>query len=146
MGKYVIKRLIFMVFTLFIITLMCFVLVRMLPPAELPPGDPHTKIVEARREALGYNKPYLEQFGIFLKNVFTKGDWGVSDVLYFGQDVFAIFVSKLPATMIVNFYSIILSIPIGIALGIWAALRKNTWVDDTISTLTMALISVPSFV
>ena len=146
MGKYVIKRLIFMVFTLFIITLMCFVLVRMLPPAELPPGDPHTKIVEARREALGYNKPYLEQFGIFLKNVFTKGDWGVSNVLYFGQDVFAIFVSKLPATMIVNFYSIILSIPIGIALGIWAALRKNTWVDDTISTLTMALISVPSFV
>jgi len=146
MGKYVIKRLIFMVFTLFIITLMCFVLVRMLPPAELPPGDPHTKIVEARREALGYNKPYLEQFGIFLKNVFTKGDWGVSDVLYFGQDVFAIFVSKLPATMIVNFYSIILSIPIGIALGIWAALRKNTWVDDAISTLTMALISVPSFV
>ena len=125
---------------------MCFVLVRMLPPAELPPGDPHTKIVEARREALGYNKPYLEQFGIFLKNVFTKGDWGVSDVLYFGQDVFAIFVSKLPATMIVNFYSIILSIPIGIALGIWAALRKNTWVDDAISTLTMALISVPSFV
>ena len=146
MGKYVIKRLIFMVFTLFIITLMCFVLVRMLPPAELPPGDPHSKIVEARREALGYNKPYLEQFGIFLKNIFTKGDWGVSDVLYFGQDVFAIFVSKLPATMIVNFYSIILSIPFGIALGIWAALRKNTWIDDTISTLTMALISVPSFV
>ena len=146
MGKFVIKRLIFMVFTLFIITLMCFVLVRMLPPAELPPGDPHSKIVEARREALGYNKPYLEQFGIFLKNIFTKGDWGVSGVLYFGQDVFAIFVSKLPATMIVNFYSIILSIPFGIALGIWAALRKNTWIDDTISTLTMALISVPSFV
>lgn len=146
MGKYVIKRLVFMIFTLFIITLMCFVLVRMLPPAELPPGDPHTRIVEVRREALGYNKPYLEQFGIFLKNVFTNGDWGVSDVLYFGQDVFAIFVSKLPATMIVNFYSIILSIPFGIALGILAALRKNTWIDDTISTVTMALISVPSFV
>ena len=45
MGKYVIKRLVFMVFTLFIITLMCFVLVRMLPPAELPQGDPHTMYV-----------------------------------------------------------------------------------------------------
>ena len=41
MGKYVIKRLIFMVFTLFIITLMCFVLVRMLPPAELQIGRAH---------------------------------------------------------------------------------------------------------
>ncbi|MGP1418672.1 MAG: ABC transporter permease [Sphaerochaetaceae bacterium] len=146
MGKYVAQRVLLMLVTLFLITLMCFVLIRMLPPAELPLNDPHTKVIAARREAAGYNKPYLVQFGIFIRNIFAKGDWGVSDVLYFGQDVGKIFVSKLPATMIVNFYSIILSIPIGIAFGIWAALKKNTWIDDTISTLTMALISVPSFV
>ena len=146
MVKYVAKRIGLMLMTLLIITFMCFVLIRMLPPAELPLGDPHTAVIQARREAAGYNKPYLIQFYIFLKDIFTKGDWGVSDVLYFGQDVAKIFIGKLPATMIVNLYSILLSIPIGIVLGIFAALKKNTWMDHTISTLTMVCISVPSFV
>lgn len=146
MGKYIVKRILLMLFTLLVITLICFVLVRMLPPAELPLNDPHTKIIAMRREAAGYNKPYLVQFWIFLKNIFTKFDWGLSDKLYFGQDVAKIFLGKLPATVIVNLYSIILSIPIGIALGVWAALKKNTWIDYTISTLTMIVISVPSFV
>ena len=48
--------------------------------------------------------------------------------------------------MLVNLYSIIGSIPIGIALGIWAALKKNTRTDYIISTVTMVCISVPSFV
>lgn len=146
MGKYVLKRVVLMLFTLLVITLICFVLVRMLPPAELPLNDPHTKIIAARREAAGYNKPYLVQFWIFLKNIFTKFDWGLSDKLYFGQDVAKLFLAKLPATVFVNLYSIILSIPLGIALGIWAALRKNTGTDYAISTLTMVVISVPSFV
>jgi len=146
MVKYVIKRLLLMVMTLLIITCVCFVLVRMLPPAELPPGDPHAAVVEARREAAGYNKPYLVQFGIFMEDIFTEFDWGISDKLYFGQDVADIFLSKLPPTIFVNLYSIIISIPIGIALGIWAALKKNTWIDYTISTATMVVISVPSFV
>ena len=53
---------------------------------------------------------------------------------------------KMPATVLVNLYSILISIPIGIILGIIAALKKNTWIDHTISTLTMVVISVPSFV
>lgn len=146
MFKYTLQRLALMMLTLLIITCMCFVLVRMLPPVELPPEDPHTAVIEAQREAFGYNKPYLVQFGIFLKNIFTKFDWGVSDKLYFGQEVAPMFISKLPATMIINLYSIILSIPIGIILGIVAALKKNTWIDHSISTLTMVVISVPSFV
>lgn len=48
--------------------------------------------------------------------------------------------------MVVNLYSIIFSIPIGIILGIFAAIKKNSWIDHTISTLTMVCISVPSFV
>ena len=146
MVKYVIKRLLLMIMTVLIITCICFVLVRMLPPAELPPGDPHSAVIEARREAQGYNEPYLVQFGIFMKNILTRFDWGVSDRLYFGQDVLKIFVEKLPASIIVNLYSILLSIPFGIMLGIFAALKKNTWIDYSISTLTMVVISVPSFV
>lgn len=146
MLKYVAQRVLLMLVTLFIITLMCFVLVRMLPAAPLPPGDPHTAIVEARREALGYNKPYLVQFGIYLRDIFTKFDFGISDKLYFGKPVIDIFIEKLPASMVVNLWSIVWSIPVGIGFGVLAALKKNTWIDSVISTVTMALISVPSFV
>ena len=135
-----------MLVTLFIITAVCFVLVRMLPPAELAPGDVHSEVIEARREAQGYNKPYIVQFGIFLRNVLTRFDFGVSDKLYIGQEVSQIFLDKLPATMTVNLYSILFSIPIGIGLGVFAAMYKNTALDHAVSTVTMVMISVPSFV
>jgi oligopeptide transport system permease protein len=146
MLKYALQRLLYMVFVLLIITAMCFTLVRLLPVATLPPGDPHTAVIEARREASGYNEPIPVQFYIFLKDIVTEFDWGLSDTLYFGQEVWSLFLGKLPASMIVNLYSILVSIPIGIALGIFAALKKNTWIDYAISTLTMVVISVPSFV
>ena len=146
MLKYTLQRIFYMMIVFTIITFMCFVLVRMLPPLPLDPMRPETNVVEARREAMGYNKPYIVQFGIFVKNVFTKFNWGVSEKLYYGQEVTKIFFEKLPATMIVNLYSIIGSIPLGIGLGIFAALKKNSITDYLISTLTMVCISVPSFV
>ena len=146
MVKYTFQRLFYMVFVFLAITLMCFVLIRMLPLPALPPNDPHAEIIAIRREALGYNKPYLEQFAIFLKNLFTSFNWGISEQLYIGRDVWEVFLEKLPASMIVNLYSILWTIPVGISLGIFAALMKNTWIDYAISTLTMVVISVPSFV
>ena len=146
MLKYTVQRILLMLMTLFIITCLCFVLIRMLPPVELPPEDPHTAVVLARREAAGYNKPYLVQLGIFLRDVLLRWDWGVSEKLYFGQDVAELFASKLPATVLVNVYSVLVSIPVGIFLGIVAAVNKNNWLDHTVSTLTMVVISVPSFV
>ena len=146
MFKYTLQRIFYMLLVFTVITFMCFVLIRMLPPLPLDPMRPETLVVEARREAMGYNKPYIEQFGIFVKNVVTKFNWGVSEKLYYGQDVTKIFMEKLPATMIVNLYSILGSIPLGIGLGIFAALKKNSWVDYLISTATMVCISVPSFV
>ena len=146
MLKYALQRIFYMMIVFTVITFMCFVLIRMLPPLPLDPMRPETLVVEARREAMGYNKPYLVQFGIFVKNVVTDFNWGVSEKLYYGRDVTAIFFEKLPATMIVNLYSILGSIPLGIGLGIFAALKKNSWIDYFISTATMVCISVPSFV
>lgn len=146
MLKYAIQRTFYMIIVFTIITLMCFVLIRMLPQPVLPLQDPHTQILEMRREALGYNEPYMVQFGLFVKNVLTRFDWGMSEKLYPGSSVWSVFSEKLPASMIVNFYSILWTIPIGIALGIFAALKKNTWIDYALSTLTMVVISVPSFV
>lgn len=146
MFKYTLQRIAYMILVFLAITFMCFVLIRMLPPLPLDPMRSETMVVEARREAMGYNEPYLVQFGIFLRNIVTEFNWGVSEKLYYGREVAEVFFEKLPASMLVNLYSIILSIPIGIALGIWAALKKNTRTDYIISTATMVCISVPSFV
>ena len=146
MFKYTLQRIAYMILVFLAITFMCFVLIRMLPPLPLDPMRSETMVVEARREAMGYNEPYLVQFGIFLKNIVTEFNWGVSEKLYYGREVADVFFEKLPASMLVNLYSIIGSIPVGIALGIWAALKKNTRTDYIISTATMVCISVPSFV
>ena len=71
MFKYTLQRIFYMLIVFTIITFMCFVLIRMLPPLPLDPMRPETLVVEARREAMGYNKPYIVQFGIFVKNVVT---------------------------------------------------------------------------
>ena len=98
MFKYTMQRILYMMMVFFIITMMCFILVRMLPQLPLDPMRPETTVVEARREAMGYNKPYLVQFGIFLKNIFTDFNWGVSEKLYYGQEVVKVFVTKMPPT------------------------------------------------
>ena len=76
MVKYTIKRILYFLLVFFIIMLMCFVLIRMLPLPQLPPGDPHTKVLEMRRQAMGYDKPCLIQFALFLRGIVTSFDWG----------------------------------------------------------------------
>ena len=53
---------------------------------------------------------------------------------------------KMPATVIVNAYTMVFSVPLGLMLGIYAALRKNTWQDHLISTLVIVFVSVPSYI
>ncbi len=75
-----------------------------------------------------------------------RGEFGVSEVLFIGLDVWDVFIKKVPYTVVLNLCSIIVSIPIGLALGIYAALRKNKWQDHVISTGVMIFVSVPSFI
>lgn len=146
MAKYVLKRILLMLFTLFVILTMCFVLIKLLPlPAPRVQGRDYNLIM-MRREMMGYDKPILVQYFIFLKGVFTRWDWGVGEQMYEAQEVWGIVINRLPYTMVVNLYSILIAIPIGLAFGIFAALKKNKWQDHLVSTLTMVLISVPSYV
>lgn len=75
-----------------------------------------------------------------------RGYFGVSEVIYLGREVWDVFSEKIPFTISLNLWSILISIPIGLALGIYAALRKNKWQDYLISTGVMIFVSVPSFI
>ena len=148
MLKYVIKRIVLMICVFLIIISMCFILVKLLPdePPQASPGSDQYNIIMMRREALGYNKPLIEQYWRFITKTLLGGNWGLSEKMYSGQEVWTIFTQKLPSTMIVNVYTMILSVPIGLLLGIYAALKKNKWQDHLISTGVMVFISVPGYV
>ena len=145
MTKYVIKRVLLMFLTLFVILTICFMLIRILP-RELPQEKNLQAVITARWEALGYGKPLLVQFGIYLKNIVTAWDFGTSWYIAFRQPAWDVLVGRLLPTVLVNFYSFLVSIPLGIALGIFAAIKKNKWQDQLISTLVMVAVSVPSYV
>ena len=145
MAKYVLKRLLLMLFTLFVIMTLCFVLIKLLEPSEIV--DPTQAELEAAiREALGYDKPLLVQYGIYWKNILTKFDFGVSFQIDYLASVTSVIGDRLLPTVLINLYSLVFSVPLGIALGIFAALKKNKWQDHTVSTLVMLFVSVPSFV
>ncbi len=146
MLKYVIKRILLMIMTFFIITTICFVLIKLLPLPAVKEMGRDVNLILARREAMGYNKPILVQYYLFWKNVILHGDFGLGEQIYSGQEVSTIILQKLPYTVMVNLYSILLSVPLGILFGIYAALKKNKWQDHFISTAVMFFISVPSFV
>ena len=76
-----------------------------------------------------------------------RGEFGACETsIALGRDVWKVFIEKVPFTVSLNLWSILLSIPVGIALGIYAALKKNKWQDHVISTSVMVFVSVPSFI
>lgn len=146
MVKYVLKRLLLMFMVFIIIISMCFVLIKLLPNKPAQQFGKDMQLIEMRREALGYNKPLIEQYWIFIQKTLIGGDWGISESLYLGQNVWDKFMEKMPATVLVNSYTMIFAVPVGLILGIYAALKKNKWQDHLISTAVMVFVSVPSYV
>ncbi len=146
MTKYIIERILYMLLTMFVITVMCFVLIKLLPLPVIKEQGRDINLILQKREKMGYNKPIMVQFYLYMKAIFTEWDWGVGEQMYDGLLIWDVMVEKLPYTVIVNLYSILVSIPLGLGLGIYAALKKNKWQDAFISTMVMVFISVPSYV
>ena len=93
-----------------------------------------------------YQTPVWQQYFSWLKNIFTEWNWGTSNKVELNRSAIAIIGERLPTSMYLNIISVIFSVPLGIALGIVAALNKNKPVDHIISTLVMVFISIPSFI
>jgi len=146
MTKYVIKRILLMFLTLFVIMTMCFVLIKLLPLPAVREMGRDINLILAKREQMGYNKPIMVQYYLFWKNIILDWDWGVGEQMYGALSVWDVLMQKLPYTVLVNLYSILLAIPLGLGFGIYAALKKNKWQDHFISTLVVVFISVPSYV
>lgn len=147
MIKYIFKRIALAFLSCFVIMTLMFMLFKMLPnPIEAQQGG-FDKALSDMYEAWGYNKPIMVQYGIFLRRVFTKWDWGFcTTVGTFLQPVGSYLAGKLPATLYLNVLSVLFSLPLGIVFGTLAAVYKNKWQDHLIQIFIMIFISVPSFV
>ena len=88
----------------------------------------------------------LTQYGIYLKNIFTKWDFGISWYISPRRPAWEVLTSRLLATILVNLYSLFLAVPLGILTGIYAAIKKNKWQDHVISTMVILFVSIPSYI
>ena len=148
MFKYVMKRIGLMLFTFVTIMIICFTLIKLLPITIDIQFGKDRDILMNQLKARGYYDPIPVQFFNYINRIIVSGDFGIGVNLpeYRNKPVWGVFTEKLVPTVLINVYSSLIAVPIGIALGIYAALKKNKIQDHIISTGVMLFISVPSFV
>lgn len=147
MAKYILKRISYMILTLFIITSATFFLMHSIP------GDPLAymakNLPEQTREnyyaKYGLDKPKTEQYGIFLKNLLTKGELGES-LRYPGRSVTDTILTNSKVSAVPGGLALLIGLVIGVLLGIIAALNRNKWPDYLVMFVAIIGITVPVFV
>ena len=146
MFKYIMGRIGAMLITLFLVMSLSFFVIRLMPMSLFENPEVPAEIQRQLEDKFHLNDPMYVQYYYFMKDVITKLDFGISIKLRPGLDVWGILVSRLPPTILVNFLSLLISVPLGLIAGTAAALKRNTWLDHVISFFVVIFISVPSFV
>ena len=148
MKHYAVKRLIQLIPILLAITFLSYGMMRIAgsdvveQKMENTSGTVSQEMIDSAREELGLDKPFIVQYFTWLGNL-LRGDMGNSYVS--GKPVFKTFISKLPATLLLTFVSILLTVIISIPLGIWAAVRQNRATDYVIRVASFIGNSLPNF-
>ncbi len=139
------KRLLLSVPTIAGIILVTFALTRLLPgdPAAYFAGNAASvEAVEQIRQKLGLNQPLATQFLRYVREL-AAGDWGQS--LSTGQSVAHEIATRLPASLELTLVALLLSLAVSIPLGVLAATRPGSWIDQVCRLVTTAGVSLPVF-
>ncbi len=146
MLTFIVRRLGFVVLMVLLSSILIFWATQVLP------GDIATMMLgrfaseEARqnlREELGLNKPVVTQYVTWLGD-FVQGDWGYS--ISTRSEIRPLVMERLRNSAMLAGVAFAIFVPVGILLGLLAALRRNSWVDQTISVGSLAFIGLPEFV
>jgi peptide/nickel transport system permease protein len=145
MRTYILRRLLQIVPTILMITLVVFVMMRSIPgdPVVALLGDAYNEedAVKVRAE-YGLDKPVLVQYGIWLGKL-VQGDWGTS--ILSGRPVLKDVMIRLPVTLELIVLSMAVALAIAIPAAIIGALRQNTWADYSATSIAMVGVSIPEF-
>ena len=147
MGKYILKRILYAVIALFVVSTIAFFAVRMIPgnPIEAMTEKLPDEIRQQVFEQYGFDKPIMEQYKLFFKELFTEGDLGES-LKYRGRKVTDTIASYAPVSGLLGAEAIAIGVISGIILGIVAALNRGKWLDYLVMFIAVGGIAVPNFV
>lgn len=147
MKRYVVKRLLIMIPLLIAVGIIMFTLLNFVPgdPAQLALGSGnHTAAeIELKREAMGLNRPFIVRLVEYLKNIFLHFDFGNS--LVDGTSIKTALLKRFPNTFYIAVGSIILTVVVGLPLGVYTAVHANSWQDKASLFITLLFDCMPSF-
>lgn len=146
---YTIRRLLWLPVILFVVSFLAFSLTRFGPGDYVdvlagPRVDPAAK--ERLREETGLNDPFYEQYGRYMKNVLTEGDFGQSFTIYRGVDVWTIIWPRMLVSIQLGVFALFITFAIGIPLGLFAATRQGTALDPLSIGSFLLFQSIPVLV
>ncbi|MBX4263882.1 ABC transporter permease [Clostridium estertheticum] len=147
MAKYIIKRIGYMIITLWVVATITFVLINAIPgdPISASAGKVLDKTVyEQIMKKYQLDQPEYVRYGIYIKNL-VQGDLGMS-IHYPGQKVNDIISKEFPVSLRLALQAVGIGLVFGIFLGIIAAFKRNTWVDYTVIFIALIGVCVPGFV
>ena len=146
MARYIQQRLLLMIPTILLTSLVVFLMLHLIPgdPASIYLGENQAtpERLEQIREQLGLNRPLYIQFGDFLLRA-VQGDLGRS--VQTNRPVIQEIGDRLPNTIALAVSAMALAMLLGITLGVLAGLRQNTWLDTTLMLVALAGVSIPVF-
>ena len=145
MIRYIIKKFVIMLVSLFFLVTTTFVLMNAIPGSPLQSEKATSEAVQKNLEAYyGLDKPLIEQYGIYLKNL-VQGDLGISMKKKF-QAVDKIIKESFPYSLKLGIASVITSIVVGCLLGILAAMHHRKFLDNFAMVIAVIGLSIPSLV
>ena len=143
--KLVLKKIISLIITLFIVSLLAFLAFQIIP------GDPTTKLlgtnatpekVAQLRSQLGLDRPVLIRYMDWLVS-FVKGEFGTSYT--YNRAVSTLLADKLPVTVLLTVLSFLITAAVSVPIGIWAVSTRDIWVDHVFVILDQVLMAIPPF-
>ena len=145
MGKYLVKRVLLAIVTIWAVATITFCLMNMVPGGPFLSEKAISPAATAALEAkYGLDKPFFERYVTYLKDA-CHGDFGLS-LKQRGRTVSGIIATKFPVSARVGGVAVLVSLLLGIPLGVVAAYKRGTAVDSILSVLATLGIAVPSFV
>ena len=146
MAKYIAKRLLQIIPTFLLLTLLVYTILSLSPadPALMRLGTGATQeAIDEIHHELGLDQPLLVRYGKYMWDLFTKGEMGKSWVMQ--TSVKKNFIERLPNTLILTALALLLTSVVGIVAGVFAAVNQNSAGDRITMILAMLLISLPNF-
>ncbi|MGH7414000.1 MAG: ABC transporter permease [Candidatus Rokuibacteriota bacterium] len=146
MRQYVLRRVALAVPTLFFVSVIVFVMMRLMPGdvvVRMVEGQAYAPTIEAMRKDLGLDRPAHVQYVDWIGGILTRGDFGKS--YWTRQPIWDEFARRFPVTLELAVLTILVSVGIGVAVGIVSAVRQDSAADYAGRVLAILALSVPYF-